>query len=205
MATPAPSVSATAMTSSAASDGAGADQDRDLLAGVEDFRGLAQVGFGGTISGPRIAGTRAREAVRALGRLERLFLHVLGNDDHRRRAARDRQADRAVDHVRQLRRMADLLHIFGDVGEHPVEVELLLVARAADGRSGLAADGEHRHVVELGVVEPGDEVGRARAAGREAHAELAGELGVRHRHERRHLLVPRLDEVDRRHRAGARR
>ena len=37
---------------------------------------------------------------------------------------------------------------------------------------------------------------RAGPAGREADAELAGELGVGDRHERAHLLVARLDEVD---------
>ena len=92
--------------------------------------------------------------------------------------------------------LRDLLNIFGDVGEHAVEVQLLLVAAAAHGRFGLAADGEHRHVVELGVVEAGDQVGGARTAGREADAELAGEFCMRDGHEGAHFLVARLDEVD---------
>ena len=134
--------------------------------------------------------------MRALGRFERLLLNVLGDDDHRRAAAREREPDRAVDHVRELRRVGDLLNIFGDVGEHSVEVELLLVACAADRRLGLPANRQHRHVVELGVVEAGDQVGGAGAARCEAHAELAGEFRVGDGHERAHFLVARLDEVD---------
>jgi len=92
--------------------------------------------------------------------------------------------------------MAYFLNIFGDVGEHAVEVELLLIAAAAHGRLGLAADRKHWHMVELRIVKTGDEVRRARAPGRQAHAKLAGELGMGDGHERGHFLVPRLDEID---------
>ena len=134
--------------------------------------------------------------MRALRRFECSLLHVLGKDDRRWPAPRERKPDRAVDHVRQLGGLRHLLHIFGDVGEHAVEVQLLLVAAPAHRRFGLPADREHRHVVELGVVKAGDKMGRAGAAGREAYAQLAGEFGIRDRHEGRHFLVARLDEVD---------
>ena len=65
----------------------------------------------------------------------------------RRPATGERKADRAVDHVGKLRRVRDLLNIFGDVREHAVEVQLLLVAAAAHRRFRLAADGEDRHMV----------------------------------------------------------
>ena len=132
----------------------------------------------------------------AFGLFERLLLHVLGDDDRRRAAARNGEADGAVDDVRQLCRMRDLLNELGDVGEHPVEVELLLVARAAHRRLGLAADGEERRVVRFGVVKAGDQMRRARSAGREANPELAREFGVADSHEGTHFLVPRLDEID---------
>ena len=61
-------------------------------------------------------------------------------------------------------------------------------------RCGLADDRHHRHMVELGVVQPVEQVDRARARGRRAHAEPAGELGVADRLEGGHLLVPGLDE-----------
>ena len=134
LATPAPSFSATAMTSSAAPAAPAPIRIATLLAGIEDVRGLAQVGFRGHDHRTRIARTRARVAVRALGCFEGLLLHVLGKDDCAGPAARDRQPDRAVDDVRKLRRSRDLLHIFGDVREHTVEIELLLIACAADGR-----------------------------------------------------------------------
>ena len=73
-----------------------------------------------------------------------------------------RKADRAVDHVRKLRRVVTSCAYSRDIREHAVEVELLLVAAAAHRRFRLAADGEDRHMVELGVVEAGDQVGGAR-------------------------------------------
>ena len=59
----------------------------------------------------------------------------------------------------------------------------------------LAHDRHHRLVVQLGVVQTVQQVDRPRARGGHAASRLAGELGVRARHERRHLLVPRLDEL----------
>ena len=51
------------------------------------------------------------------------------------------------------------------------------------------------HVVELRVVQPVQQVDRARAAGRRAHPDLAGELREPDRLERGHLLVPGLHEL----------
>src|SRR3546814_8012679 len=61
--------------------------------------------------------------------------------------------------------------------------------------SDLADDGQHRHVVEPGVVQPSDQVRRARSGCRETDAEFAGELGMGGGHEGGHLLVPDLDEL----------
>jgi hypothetical protein len=49
----------------------------------------------------------------------------------------------------------------------------------------------------MGVVHPGEQVRRAGTGGRHADADLAGELGVGRGHERRHLLVADLDELER--------
>ena len=88
------------------------------------------------------------------------------------------------------------LHVLvRDVLEQALEVDLLLVVAAHAGPRLLADDRQHRLVVELGVVEPVQEMNRAGARGRQADAELAGELGVRAGHERRHLLVADLDEL----------
>jgi hypothetical protein len=76
------------------------------------------------------------------------------------------------------------------------QVDLLLVLRAQGGRLLLPHDRHHRLVVHLRVVEAVQQVDRAGPGGREADAHLAGELGVAARHEGRHLLVARLDELD---------
>ena len=51
-------------------------------------------------------------------------------------------------------------------------------------------------MIHLRVVQAVQQMNRARAGCREADADFAGELRVRARHERRHLLVAHLDEVD---------
>ena len=92
--------------------------------------------------------------------------------------------------------MTDFLNIFGDIGEHPVEVELLLIASAPHGRLGLPANRQYWYVVSPGIVKTGDQVGGTGSASGQAYAQFAGELGMRNGHERAHLLVARLDEVD---------
>ena len=84
----------------------------------------------------------------------------------------------------------------GDVLEHRDQIELLLIMAAERVARLLADDREHRLMIEQRVVKPGDQMRRARARGRDADAELAGELGIGRGHEGRHFLVPRLDELD---------
>ena len=61
------------------------------------------------------------------------------------------------------------------------QVDLLLVVAADRGARLLADDRDDRLLVELRVVEAVQEVDRARAGGREADADLAGELRVARR------------------------
>ena len=178
--------------------GALADQDRDPLAGVEHLGGAREVGV--VREHPRLRHRPAREdrAVRARRRLGLLFLQV-GRDDHAGdRARRARDLDGAVDQVRDLpRRHRDLDELARDVLEQRAEVDLLLVAGAERQALLLADDRDDRLMVELGVVEPVEEVDRARPGGREADADVAAELRVRAGHERRQFLVRGLDELDR--------
>ena len=51
-------------------------------------------------------------------------------------------------------------------------------------------------MVELRVIQPVQQVDRAGTGGGDAHADLAGELGVGAGHERGHLLMPHLHEVE---------
>ena len=85
--------------------------------------------------------------------------------------------------------------LVGDVLEQGLEVDLLLEVAAQPGARLLADDRDHRLMIELGVVEPVEQVDRSRARGRHADADLPGELRVGAGHERRHLLVAGLDEA----------
>ena len=124
-------------------------------------------------------------------------LEVVGDDQRGRAALAHGDAHRPVDEVAHLRGGRGLLHEgAGHVLEQADEVELLLVVRSPDVARLLAGDGQHRHVVEAGVVQPRDQVRGARPRGGETHPDLAGELGVGRRHERRHLLVADLDELE---------
>ena len=111
-------------------------------------------------------------------------------------ARSDRDPDRPVDQVGQLLGHRAHLHVVAaDVLEQAEQVDLLLVGAAHRRALGLPDDRHHRHVVELGVVQAVEQVYRTRAAGGRAHRDLAGELGVAHRLERGHLLVPGLHEL----------
>ena len=131
-----------------------ADQDRDLPAGVEDVGGALEVGVERHGPRGREADAGMHRAVLARRVLVRLVLEVVREDDRRHAALAERDADRAVDEVPDLRRLGRLLHEgAGDVLEHADEVDFLLVV-AADGVARLLPrDREHRHVVETGVVE----------------------------------------------------
>ncbi len=109
----------------------------------------------------------------------------------------ERNPDGSVDQMAHLRGHRRLVHERArHVLVHADEVDLLLVVPSHRVARLLAGNGEHRHVIEPGVVEPGDQVRSARSRGGEADAQLAGEFGVGARHEGGHLLVANLDELD---------
>ena len=174
-----------------------ADQHRDLGACVEDLGGAAQVRVArdNVRAGDRPA--RVDRAVHARRLLERLLLDVGGHDHAGHRARRLRDPVGAVDHVRRLGGGGDLDAVLArHVLEQHLQVDLLLVVGAEGDRLLLADDRDHRLVVELGVVEPVEQMDRPGARGGHADADLAGQLGVRGGHERRQLLVAGLDELD---------
>ncbi len=180
--------------------GTRAGQDRDLLTAAEQVRDLLQV----LVPGAARCLEHDRRGVRRPGRghvLPRVrvgvrHLDVVGHRDVRDTAPGVGRPDRVVHHGRQLRRVVDHLVVLGDVGVELVQVDLLLVPGAQHRGLLHAGDGEHRHVVELGVVEAVQQVDTARPGRRQAHADLAGRLGVRGRHERRRFLVVHQHEPD---------
>jgi hypothetical protein len=88
----------------------------------------------------------------------------------------------------------------GVVGGHVLvqllQVDLLLVTGAQQLGLLHAGDGQHRGVVELGVVQAVEQVDTARPGGGQAHAQPAGGLGVAAGHEGGGLLVVDQHEAD---------
>jgi hypothetical protein len=82
------------------------------------------------------------------------------------------------------------------VRKHAVEIEFLLVAGTSNGSLRLTAYRKNGRVVELGIVQTRDQVGRAGTAGRETDSDFASELGMGHGHEGGHFLVSNLDKFD---------
>ena len=126
-----------------------------------------------------------------------LALHVVGDDDAGDAALRLGDPHRPVNRMAHLGRVGDVDRVVGgDVLEQRHQVDLLLIGAAQPLLVLLADDREHRLVVELCVIEAVQQVDRARAGGRQAHPHLSGPLGVSAGHERGHLLVAGLDELD---------
>jgi hypothetical protein len=75
-------------------------------------------------------------------------------------------------------------------------VDLLLVAGAEHGCLLHAGDGQHRGMVELGVVQAVEQVQAAGPGGGQADPDPAGRLGVAGGHERGRLLVVDEHEPD---------
>jgi hypothetical protein len=178
--------------------GALPDEHGDLLAGVEDLGGVLQVGRLGHEDGARprrLGGEHRAVRARRVGVLE--LLDVVGDDDAGRRVRGLGDAHRAVDQVRRLAGdHAGGHELRGDVLVEDLQVDLLLEVGAQRQPRLLADDGHDRLVVELGVVEAVEQVDRARAGRRHAHADLAGELRVRAGGEGGDLLVADLGELE---------
>jgi hypothetical protein len=124
------------------------------------------------------------------------LLHVVRNDQARRRLRGDRRAHGVVECGQRLLRREDGLHVLAaDILEQRVQVHFLEVAAAQRGGHDLADDRHDGPPVEFGVVEPGEQVDGTRPLGGHTHADLAGVLGVPAGGERRQLLVAGGDEV----------
>ena len=98
-------------------------------------------------------------------------LNILWEDQDGRTIRCLRYSDAPVDQMPHLGRRRGFLREDGHVREHAVEVELLLVAGAPDSCLSLSADRQNGRVVELGVVQAGEQVGGAGTAGRQTDAE----------------------------------
>ena len=178
----------------------GAGQDGDLVAVVEEVGEPLQVlvvrlARRGQVA-PRRSGRRGwRDVLPRVGVRVR-DLDVVRHGEVGDAAAGVGGADGDVYDGGKLDRVVDHLVVLGHVGVQLVERDFLLVT-GAEHRSFLhAGDREHRHVIELGVVQAVEQVNAAGTRGRQAYPDLPGRLGVRGRHEGGGLLVMDQEEAD---------
>src|SRR5581483_5626138 len=161
-------------------------------------RGAPQIRIERHDVGLAVTDTREYAAVHAWRHRHRIeFLHVVRHDDAGDRTFGDRDAYRAIHDVARLRSRDDRLHVFArNVLEQAREIDLLLKLPAERRPHRLTHDREHGLMVELGVVEPVQQMDRAGPGRGHAHAEFARELGMRAGHERGHFLVARTHVVE---------
>jgi hypothetical protein len=83
-----------------------------------------------------------------------------------------------------------------DIHEQLVELHVLLREGMHQIVEGHAGDGQHGYLVELGVVQPVEQVDATWPGGRHADSQSTGKFGVAARHQRGGLLVANVDEAD---------
>ena len=180
------------------SQGPGTHEHRHPLAGVQDLRGGTQIVLGRQDDAAVIADPGQGGAVLARRRIDPIeLLDVVGDDHAGHDALGERDPHRSIDQVSRRRGVRARVHVvMRDVLEQRLEIDLLLVVGPHGGARRLADDRDHRLMIHLRIVEAVEQVDRARPGGRQADADLPGELRVTAGHERGGLLVARLDEAD---------
>ena len=86
--------------------------------------------------------------------------------------------ERLGDHARQLIRVADQVVVLRHRQRDAVDVDLLERVLADQRRRNVAGDRDHRHGVEEGGPDPGDEVRGPRSRRAHAHADPTGDPGI---------------------------
>ena len=98
-----------------------------------------------------------------LGRLQ--FLYIIGKDHRRHRALGLGDAERAINQMACLFGGGTDLHkIAGHILEQREKVHLLLKVPSQRHACRLADDGNHRLAVQLGVIQPVEQMDGARSA-----------------------------------------
>ncbi len=133
---------------------------------------------------------------RPLERRHRLQRRLRDVDEHRAGAAGAGDVERLGDPARDLVGVGDQEVVLGDRHRDAADVGLLERVRADRGGPDLAGHGDHRDRVHVCVRDRGDQVGRARAGRRHAHADASGRRGEPLRGVAGPLLVPDQDVPD---------
>jgi hypothetical protein len=127
---------------------------------------------------------------------EQHVLRVLGNRQMRHTPSREGRAAGNITDDARVQWAADPNVVEGDIAHQGDGIDALLELRADQIVKRGAGDREHRRRIHVRIVQAIQEVNRSGSGGRQANAELAGELGVTRGHERGRLLVPHRDKAN---------
>ena len=156
-----------------------AGQDDRSLGGGDLRRGGLELAAVAVHVGPK-AGQAGHDVclARVLG-AGLLLEGVLGDVDvDRAGPAGAGDVERLGDHPGQVVGIADQVVVLGHRQGDAVDVDLLEGILADERRGHVAGDRDHRHRIEEGRPDPGDEVRGTRPRRAHAHADLAGHPGV---------------------------
>jgi len=151
----------------------GAAQHRHLGRSIEDVGGTPQFGRIGVDRRPRWRGP-GRQAC-----LQRLERGVAGHHHHRDATARDRNADRAIEDLRQLLGLRHQLDVVTAFLEQDFRVGGLEVVDADLAAGDVRGDRQHRRAAAMAVEQAIDQVQVARTAAAGAYRQLATQLRLR--------------------------
>ena len=168
--------------------GPGAHQQRDGFGAVQQRGRLLQGGLVGHDRSPF-----GDEVGSIAGGIEPG--DVTGQSEHRHSGGAERQVHGLLEQPGQLVGAGHGPAEGRHVGEHGVVVDLLEEVGAQLGERHLPADGQHGSMRFPGVVEPVEQVQRARSDGAHADSERAGQLGLGAGGERARLLVTHADPL----------
>jgi|GEM_PF-3809784 len=88
------------------------------------------------------------------------------------------------------------LAVNGNVGEQTLQVNFLMLLGADEFGLHLPGNGEHRRMVELGIVKPVQQVNGARPGGTDTGGQLPGQLGLGRSGKGARFFMADLDEAD---------
>jgi hypothetical protein len=170
---------------------AAADVQQRLLRARQQRVRFGDAGFGRRRQARRHLAHGARDGARVRDVLGQIDQHRPGPTAGR---DRDRFAHDGMDVLGAAHDVAVLDH--GQA--HAEHVDFLERIRAHQARRHLAGDREQRHRIEIRVREPGQQIGRAGPGGREADADAAARARIAVGGQRRTLLMPHEDVLERR-------
>src|SRR5438552_11844333 len=176
----------------------GAGKDGDFLACVQNLRGFIEIGFVGQASAARedVGRMMGNVALAALLLFDFFFLQIYRDGDVRNAAIGERGAAGEIHDVFHVGGAHDAFVEDRDIHKKLVEGHILLGESADEVVILQSGNGQHRRLVELGVVEAIEQVNAARAGSSQTNAQLAGQLGVSAGAESGGFFVAHLNEAN---------